>query len=168
MAIIKQHFDIDVAQFRSATPFPTFTKTDGTNGPVTMLAFDATIEQTAFFRTRATNYGSGNLTVTLNWNAASATSGGVSWGVSVAAITPNTDSQDVETKSFATEVIIADTHIGTTAKRAHDAVGTVVALDSLAVDDLLMIRVARKTGDAGDTMAGFANLIMLDVAYSDT
>jgi hypothetical protein len=168
MATIKQHFDADAAQFRSATAFPQYVKVDGTNAPVTGLAYDASTEETSYLRMRAINYGSGNWTVNLNWYADTASSGGVSWGVSVAAITPNTDTQDVETKAFATETIVSDTHLGTTGQRSHDVVGTLSNLDSVAADDLVLIRVARKPADAGDTMSGDAILTMVDISYSDT
>jgi hypothetical protein len=168
MATIKQHFDADVVQFRSATAFPQYVKADGTNGPVTGLAYDASTEEVAFIRTRATNYGSGNWTVLFSWYADTATSGGVSWGVSVAAITPNTDTQDVETKAFATETVVSDTHLGTVGQRAHDVAATVSNLDSVAADDWVLLKIARKPSDAGDTMAGDAILTMVDVSYSDT
>lgn len=168
MATIKQHYDADMFQFRSASPFPQYVKVDGTNGPVTGLAFDATIEQVAFLRLRATNYGSGNWTVQFNWYADTGTSGGISLGVSVGAITPNTDTQDVETKAFSTETIFTDTHLGTTGQRSHDVVGTISALDSVAADDVVALKVARKTADAGDTMAGAAIVTMVDISYSDT
>lgn len=168
MATIKQHFDIDVCQFRSATPFPQYIKVDGTNAPITGLAFDASTEQTTYIRTRAINYGTGNWTVLLDWYADTATSGGVTWGISIAAISPNTDIQDVEAKSFSTETLFSDTHLGTVGQRAHDVAGTVSALDSMAADDVVLIKLARKPSDASDTMAGFAILTMVDISYSDT
>lgn len=168
MATIKQHFDTDVMVFRSATAFPQTLKTDGTNAPITGLAYDAATEEAAFLRTRAVNYGTGNWTVTLNWYADTATSGDVIWGVSIAAITPNTDTQDVETKAFATETTVTDTHLGTTGQRSHDVVMTISNLDSVAADDVVLVKVARKAAAGGDTMSGDAILTMVDVSYSDT
>jgi hypothetical protein len=168
MATIKQHFDSDVLQFRSATAFPQYVKADGSSYPVTGLAFDATTEEAAFIRLRAINYGTGNWTILLGWYADTATSGGITWGVSLAAITPNTDTTDTETKSFATETTFSDTHLGTTGQRAHDVIGTITNLDSVAADDWVEIKIARKPADAGDTMTGDAILTMVGISYSDT
>lgn len=166
MALVKQRFDADVFQYRS-TGFAQYVKVDGTNAPVPGVAFDSTTEESAFIRTQATNYGTGNWTFTLDWYG-SATTGGVTWGISVSAITANTDTGDVETKAFATETTVNDTHLGTTAKRAHTVSVTVSNLDSVALDDWVNVRVSRKTGDAGDTMSGDAILTMMNIAYSDS
>jgi hypothetical protein len=165
---IKQHFAPEFALLRSATAFPQFVRADGTTGPVSGYAFDATTEETIYYRFRAGNYGSGNITITAAWYADTGTSGGIAIGVSLAAITANTDTQDVETKAFATETIITDTHLGTTGQRAHDVIGTLSNLDSLAVDDWVLMRIARKPADAGDTMSGDMILVMVDLSYSDT
>jgi hypothetical protein len=167
MATIKQHIDSDQMQFRSATAFPAYVKAEGSAAPVTGLAFDASTEQAAFIRTRAINYGTGNWTVLVNWYADTGTSGGVSFGVSIAAITPNTDTQDIETKTFATETIFSDTHLGTTGQRDHDVAGSISNLDSVAADDYVSIKLARKTADAGDTMSGPCIVTMVDISYSD-
>lgn len=168
MATIKQHFEPESFQFRSGTAFPQYVKAEGTNAPVTGLAYDASTEQSAFLRTRATSYGTGNWTFTIDWYADTASSGGVTWGVSIGALTANTDTQDVETKALATETTFSDTHLGTTGQRAHSVVGTVSTLDSVAVDDEVYIKVSRKPADASDTMAGAAIITMVDVSYSDT
>lgn len=168
MATIKQHFEAEAFQFRSGTAFPQYTKAEGTNAPVTGLAFDAATEEAAFLRTRASSYGSGNWTLSFDWYADTASSGDVVWGASVAAITPNTDTQDVETKAFATETTVTDSHLGTTGQRAHTISMTVSNLDSVAADDEVYLKVVRKAAAAGDTMTGDAILTMLDVSYSDT
>lgn len=168
MATIRQHFDVDQLQFRSATAFPQYVKSEGTVAPVTGLAFDASTEEAAFIRTRAVNYGTGNWTVLIGWYADTASSGGVTFGATIAAITPNTDTGDVENKAFGTENTFSDTHLGTTGQRAHDVAGTISNLDSVAIDDWVVIRIARKPADAGDTMAGDAIVTMIDISYSDT
>lgn len=168
MATIKQHFDTDVFQYRTATAFPQFVRTDGTNYPVPGLAFDAATEQAVFLRTRAVNYGTGNWTFTFQWYADTATSGDVIWGISVSAITPNTDTTDIETDAFATETTVTDTHLGTVGQRVHDASVAVSNLDSVSADDFVEFKVVRKAALAGDTMTGAAILTMIDVSYSDT
>lgn len=89
------------------------------------------------------------------------------FGASIAAITPNTDTQDVETKAFATENTGSDTHLGTTGQRLHQMSITISNLDSLAADDLVAIRLRRVPGDAGDTMTGDAILVDAQLSYSD-
>jgi hypothetical protein len=168
MATIKHHYEADEFQFRSGTAFPQYVRAEGTSAPVPGLAFDAATEEAVFRRFRAINYGTGNWTVMIGWYADTASTGGVTWGISVAAITPNTDTQDVETKAFATETLVSDTHLGTTGQRSHDAAATISALDSVAADDWVVLKVARKPADAGDTMSGDAILTMVDVSYSDT
>lgn len=140
----------------------------GTNFPVPGLAFDATTQETVFFGFPALNYGSGNLTVEVQWYADSASSGGVTFGASLAAITPNTDSQDIETDSFATENTASDTHIGTTGQRLHSFSITVSNLDSLASGDWVMLRLRRVPADGSDTMTGDCIVSRVVLSYSDT
>lgn len=166
MATVSQQLDVGAAQFL-ATAFPALVK-NGTNFPVAGLAYDAAAVESAYFYVHATLYGSGNVTVNLHWYADTATSGDVVWGVQFAAITPNSDSQDVETKSLATANTATDTHLGTTGQRLHDVDVTVSNLDSLAANDSLWLRVYRDATNGSDTMTGDAILTSVVVSYSDT
>ena len=141
---------------------------DGTNFPVASLAYDAATSETAYWQFGAISYGSGNITAKVAWYADTATSGGVVWGLSLAAITPDADTQDIETKAFATEVTQVDTHLGTTGQRLHEVNVTINQLDSIATGDYVTLRVARKTADASDDMTGDAQLIQIVLSYSDT
>lgn len=167
MGTMKQVFMPGDAEFPTSNPAaPVLFQ--GTNFPVPGLAFDATTQETAYFRTKAINYGSGNLTLTINWYADSASSNGIMFGASIAAITADTDTQDIETKAFATEVTQSDTHLGTTGQRLHTMAITINQLDSLAADDDLTIRLRRVPADASDTMTGDAIVTSLVLSYSDT
>ena len=166
MATVSQQFDVGAAQFL-ATAFPALVK-NGTNFPAVGLAYDAAAVEAAFWLIRAISYGSGNVTVALDWYADAATSGDVVWLVQLAAITPDTDSQDVETKSLATANSVTDTHLGTTGQRLHRATVTVSNLDSLAANDDLWIRIARDATNGSDSMTGDAILVAATVTYSDT
>lgn len=166
MATVTQVLDAGAAQFLS-TAFPAAVK-NGTNAPVYGLAYDAASDEAAFWLFRAVSYGSGNLTVTVDWYADTATSGDVIWGAQLAAITPDTDSQDVETKALATANTVTDTHLGTTGQRLHRASITVSNLDSLAANDDVWLRIYRDADAAGDTMTGDAVLVSVGIAYSDT
>jgi hypothetical protein len=169
VSTVKQHFEPEAGQFRSGTVGPQYYRADGTNFPVTGFYFDASTEETVYFRSRAFNFGASNtsITVLISWYADTASSGDVIWGVSFAAITPNTDTQDIETKAFATEVTVTDSHLGTVGQRAHDISVANSNIDSAGPDDILIMRVARKASAGGDTMTGDAILTMIDISYSD-
>lgn len=151
-----------------SSTFPAPVKNAGTNFPVDGLAFDAAADETTYWRIRMWRYGSGNITIDLDWYADTATSGNVVWGAAIAAITPDTDSQDVETKAFATENTVTDSHLGTTGQRLHRAQITVSNLDSVAADDMVWLRIRRIGSNGSDTMSGDAILTNPHVSYSDT
>lgn len=167
MATVTQHFFPEEAQFL-ASSFPAYVKNNGTNFPVSGLAYDAALEEKAYFKFKATNYGSGNLTLNLDWYADTASTNVVRWGCRIAAITPNTDSQDVETKAFATQQVTDTTHLGTTGQRLHRTSITISNLDSIAADDTAWLEISRVGTHANDTMAGDAILAMASLSYSDT
>lgn len=167
MATVYQQLNPTSAVFRT-TAFPQVVQANGTNIPVRGLAFDASTEEACFFTFRAVNYGSGNLTLDVYWYADTASSGDVIWGAAIAAITPNTDSQDVETDSLATASTSTDTHLGTTGQRLHHIAVTISNLDSLANGDIVQLRVYRDADAGGDTMTGDAILTNLVLSYSDT
>ncbi len=166
MATVYQQCDLAAGQFLSSS-FPALMK-NGTNFPSVGLAYDAAAAEAAFWYIHATSYGSGNVTVNLHWYADTASSGDVIWGVQLAAITPNTDTQDVETKSLATANTATDTHLGTTGQRLHEIDVTVSNLDSLTNNDALWLRIYRDAAAGGDTLTGDAILTSIVVSYSDT
>ncbi len=167
MATVRQFLSPEEAQF-ATSGFPQFVRNAGTNFPVSGLAFDAAATQSAYFRRRLAAYGSGNLTLNVTWYGDTATSGVVRWSAAVACITPNTDTQDVETKAFATSTDTDDTHLGTTGQRLHGHDITISNLDSAASGDVVWIRVQRLGGHANDTMTGYAFLVEAELSYSDT
>ncbi len=154
------------AQYLAAN-FPAYVKTNGTNFPVTALAFDAAATETAYWRMRAANYGGGNLVAEIEWYADSASSGDVVWEASIAAITPETDTQDIETKAFATAQTVTDSHLGTTGQREHRALLTISNLDSLADKDDLTLKFSRLGASGSDTMTGDALLVRVVLTWSD-
>lgn len=144
----------------------TFDAVAGTNFVVACLDFDAATEETVYFPFPAVGYGSGNLTVDFLWYADSASSGDAIWGAALACITPNTDSQDIETKAFGTAQTVTDTHLGTTGQRLHTATLTLSNTDSIAADDWCVLKVYRDADAAGDTMTGDACLVEVRVTYT--
>lgn len=167
MATVTQVFEARNGEPRS-TAFAPLVKANGTEIPVTGLAFDAAADLAVFFRLRAARYGSGNVTVAIDWYADTATTGDVVWGAQLAAITADADTQDIETDSLATAATVTDSHLGTTGQRLHRASITITSLDSLAADDDVAIRVFRDADNAADTMAGNAIATRVTVSYSDT
>lgn len=157
------------AQFLGSA-FPAYVKTNGTNFPVSGLAYDATTDEAAFWRLVALSYGSGNLTLDLYWYADSASSGNVVWEAQISAITPNTDTQDVETDGLATLNSVQDTHLGTTGQRVHSCTITISNLDSIAAGDVVHLRIARDANgtNATDDLTGDAILLGAVLSYSDT
>ena len=166
MATVKQLLTPRDANF-PASNYAQFKSVAGTNFPVESLAFDASTEEAAYFPFPALSYGSGNLTARIQWYADTASSGGVVFGCSLAAITPNTDSQDIETKAFATETTGSDTHLGTTGRRLHEMTVTISNLDSLAAGDWCALKLARKVADGSDDMTGDALVTSVTIEYSD-
>ena len=138
----------------------------GTNFPIQCLAFDAATQESAFLEFIADNYSSGNLTLDLIWEADTAGSGDVVFGGQIAAITPNTDTQDLETKAFATANTVTDSHLGTTNQRLHMATITISNLDSIAAGDYVKVKIYRDAAAGGDTMAGDCNVLMARISYA--
>lgn len=170
MATVYTQLLPEEAQFLGSA-FPQYLKTNGTNIPVSGLAYDATTDEAAFWKLIARNYGSGNLTLDLHWYADTASSGTVAWEVQIAALTADTDTQDIETDGLATVQRSSDTHLGTTNQRLHKHSVTISNLDSLANGDYLIVRIARDandTGGGGDTMTGDAILVLAELSWSDT
>ena len=153
--------------FLRASAGAAFYQADGTAIPVAGWAFDASADEEVWARLKAQGYGSGNVTVTVWWYAANATSGDVVWGAALAAITPDTDSQDIEGDSLATENTATDSHLGTTSKRLQSVAITVSNLDSLASGDDVALRVRRVGSSGSDTMSNDAILTRVEVSYSD-
>jgi hypothetical protein len=152
----------------ASSGFPQYTRILGSNFPVTSLAYDSGSIETAYFKRRLVNYGSGNFTLKLTWYAPSVTSGTVRWEAAVACITPESDTQSVESKNFATTASVDDAHLGTTAQRLHTATITISSLDGAAADDIIWIRIVRHGAHANDTLGEDARLVEAELSYSDT
>jgi hypothetical protein len=166
MATVSQMLYPENAAFL-ATAFPAFIRNQGTNFPVTALAYDAAAQENAYWKFSPINYGSGSISAKIFWYADTATTGVVRWDGALAAITDDADTQNVETKAFATTQFVDDTHLGTVGQRLHSIVLPIVNLDSLANGDAAWIRISRLGNNASDTMAGDAFLERVYISYSD-
>lgn len=170
MATVYMSLLPEEAQYLGSS-FPQYIKTNGSSIPVSGLAYEATADEAAFWKFKIENYGSGNLTLYVQWYADTASSGTVAWETQIACITPNTDSQDIETDGLATVQRSSDTHLGTTGQRLHEHTITISNLDSIATGDYVVVRIARDaddTGGGGDTMTGDAILTLAELQWSDT
>jgi hypothetical protein len=139
----------------------------GTNAPVEYMAYDTTTEEHRCWGfTMPADYAGEDLTVTIRWNAANATTGNVVWGVALLATTPNTDAGSWQAEGFGTEDVSADdTHLGTASLRVHSIACTLTGaeLDGAAAGDECVIKIARKVGS--DNMANDAQIISFTVSY---
>jgi hypothetical protein len=148
------------------TAFPGISKVNGTAIPVHGYAFDATTIESLFFRFVASDYLSGDVAITLDWYADTASTGAVVWGAQLAAITAGTDTQDVETDALPTVTTVTTTHLGTTGQRLHRSTITLTgaALDSLATGDHCVLCVSRQASNGSDTLVGDALLLYVTIA----
>lgn len=134
------------------------------NHPV--LDFDASTEETIYFDLDAlpAYYSGGGLTVLPEWMASSATSGAVVWGGSVERM--QAGGTDMDSDSFATEQLSAGVTTNGTSGIINESTITHSSganMDSLAAGEPFRYRLARKPGEAGDTMTGDAELVRLIV-----
>ena len=103
-----------------------------------------------------------DINVDIDWIAASATTGGVTWGVEFEANAAG--GNDVDSDSFATQ----QTGTSTTNATAGVITTTTITLtqaeaDSIAAGDYFRFRVQRVTGDGGDTMTGDAQILKINL-----
>jgi len=166
MATITQHFPATMFSPSAGNAFPEL-KAAGTNYTEYSFSFDAGVNEFLQVLWRATSYGSGNVTVKVAWYADTASTGDVVWGARMAAITANADTQDVETDTLATENTVTDTHLGTVGQRLHEVDLTLSNLDAVAAGDYCVLQLRRFATDAGDTMAGDAQMVSVTLTYSD-
>lgn len=167
MATVKQQFDCrDLIPYQSSGP--TFGVVDSSGTTVygiSALSFAAaTANQLAACRFKASNYGSGNLTLIIRWYAA-ATSGNVQWNGQLAAVTPG-DAASILTHNAATATNTV-TAVNSTTNGLNTTSITLSNLDSLAADDEVWLIISRSNGGS-DTMSGAALLLGFEIQYSDT
>lgn len=169
MATIRQYLAPEEAAL-GASGFPQYKITQGTGFPVSGLAFDASTSETAYWKFEPIAYGSGNITCDILWYADTSTTSthGVTWQVNVAAITPNSDTTNVESKTMATGQQ-ASTDLGSTnAQKLMKTTITISNLDSIAAGDEAWLRLARLTADGNDDLTGDAIVTSVRLSYSDT
>jgi len=125
-----------------ATNVPQMTQINGTNLTQIGLRYTA-VNQAAFYRFVAHNYGASNpnVTVLLDWASffGSTTSGSVTWGAALSVLTPG-DAQAVGPDSFATEAT-TNTTTNSTGNGLNRTSITITSLDSLTAADFVCLRI---------------------------
>lgn len=126
-----------------------------------VLEFDAaTTEGGAFSGILPRTYQGGGLTVYLHWMGAAATSGNVVWGTAIERMNTDLDSDSFATQQTATGAANATSGIETVTSIAHSSGAN---MDGAAAGDAIRLQVQRLGGDAGDTMTGDAQLLLIEV-----
>lgn len=139
-------------------------------GGIRAIAFPAGPAQpSANWQFCAENYGSGDPVIKIQWYADTSSSGTVVWQARILAITPNADTTDIETDTYATANFVQDTHLQTTGQRLHECSITLTNKDSLAAGDWVLLEIARDGDDtfATDDLIGAVLLVGASVSYSD-
>lgn len=168
MATTKQWLDpVGAHVFTTVNP-PEFIQANGTNFPVNGYAFDgagASVEA-MFFEVPVVNYGSGNLTVMVDFYT-SATTNATVWQAAIAVTSPG-DAQSMLTDAFATANAASAVTSNSTANGPLRATITISNLDSIADDDRMTLKIFRDPSNAGDTNNSDAICFGVWVEWSDT
>lgn len=128
------------------------------------LAFDTTTKEQCYWSFRMpADYASAPVGV-VQYKMTSATSGGVAFNVSLAAVSDG-DATDVDAKALAT------TNAGTatvpaTAGYLDEVPITLTNADSVAAGDFVVVYLARDPANASDTATGDAEVVSLTLTYT--
>jgi len=138
----------------------------GTNAPVSGLAFTSGSGQSGFWEFPLRGYTSGDITLSVYWYAA-ATSGNVKLAAQIGAITVGTDAQSWLTKALATLTNNGDQATNGTANagKIYTITLTGGALDSAASGDLILLRLTRLAANASE-MSGDAIVAFIVASWS--
>lgn len=130
-----------------------------------VAAFDATTEEWLNFQFRMPDDYASAPVVKIAWKATSATTGGVVWGVQIAAVTPGDTVNLNSAKAFAT-VNTAGTTVPGTAGYLTETSITLTNADSVAAGDFVVMRVSRVAADGSDTATGDAEMLQAGLSYT--
>lgn len=130
---------------------------------ILVLDFDATTSESACFRgVLPSFYAGGGVTIGIAWVAASATANDAVWGASWEEQDANHN--DLDSDNFGAESTAAGTANGTSGKVTVTTLTITHAdMGSPAAGDPFRLKVRRLPADAGDTMAGDAELLAIHV-----
>lgn len=119
---------------------------------------DTTAEALIFNGLMSNDYAEGDFNVDIDWVAASATTGGVTWGVSVERLAPG--GQDIDSDGFAAQQTGTSTTNATSGVITRTTITlTQAQADLIEAGDRYRIEIERVVGDGGDTMIGDAQIV---------
>jgi len=129
-----------------------------------VLEFDTTTQETVIFAgIMPRNYANGNLVVTVQWMAATATSGTIGWGVTFER--DNDANNDLDADAWATEQIITAATVDATSGKVKTTSVTCTAgatgTASIGPGEAFRLRVRRDV--ANDTATGDAQLLSVEI-----
>ena len=124
--------------------------------------FDASTEESVQFWWSPPEYWDlGTFKARFIWDVDTAGSGDVVWGISALALS-NDDAIDA---AFGTEIEVTDTVLAVGDTHRSDATAAITAAGTPAAGDVLVIKVARKAADGGDTCTVDAKLLGIQVEF---
>lgn len=164
MATVTQTLDVAAARIFTTVQPPERVQDNGTNYPLLSLAFDQSTQEACFFEVFAANYGSGNVSILVDW-ITSATSGNCIWGAQLSVTTAG-DNQSLLTDAFATAATVT-TAANSTANGHQRSTIAISSLDSLAAGDRCALKLYRDAANGSDTLAADAKVFGVQVQWSD-
>lgn len=136
--------------------------------PVYSLAYDQATLEAAYWTIPVFNYGSGNVSLLIDWFCTPIT-GSVIWGGALQAQTPG-DAQSVLTDALvpliASQTTVTTAASGTVSGPTRSTL-VLTSLDSLAAGDIVTFKLYRDAANASDSMAGDAKVRAVTLQYSD-
>lgn len=143
------------------TTFPELKSRAGGSTPAeraVIYSFDAATAEYLDFKCRLHGYDGGGLTFSLPWSAASATTGGVRWGIAIRALVD--DAEDVDASHTYDFNEVTDTAASASGELSYPTITFTngADMDSWADGELAIVRVYRNVSHAGDDMSGDAEL----------
>lgn len=169
MATVSVFFDpIGARLFSSGIPELILINGTGTvPWPSMGYAFDAAADEYIYFVWKVRNYGSGNITLNIDWyNRSGTTTGNAVLSGAIGCITSG-DTTSVEAKTLATATTATDA-VNSNAKGMKTTAVTISNLDSITNGDFVALRVGRVGSNGSDTMANDLVIIGVELQYSDT
>lgn len=154
MIMQMEKFDANVAIFPAANPAQATSR----NGHPLLAFDDTTAESVNFIGSMSEDYASASdLDVRIDWVAATAVVGAVTWGVEIEANAPV--GTDLDADSFDAQQTSSDTTSGTSGILVRTKVTlTNAQADAIAAGDAFRLRLQRLPADGGDTLIGDAQV----------
>jgi hypothetical protein len=125
---------------------------------VEVFDFDASSTEYMDYMCRLEGYDGGGLTFTIAWSATSATTGGVRWDVAIRRVAD--DAEDIDASHSYDFNGVTDTCASASGELSYPTVTFTdgADMDSWAEGEVAIVRIKRTHDNAGDDMAGDAEL----------